>query len=144
MIKTATLNTILAILIVLALLIFSLAFGTACGGGDDDTSCMAAEDCPDAGGPMAVDADTLAPDADMTPDANPDPCAAYAQYSGQIWVCETNYGPSEFPVLLEEYNGTCAVAMFLACLNPPLEDLAAGELTCTVANTTHTQHCWRP
>ena len=73
-------------------------FGGGCGGDDSpnppcDDSQAECQPAPDAGGPMTADADSLAPDADTTPDANLDPCAEYLWMSERPWFCDgvTNF-----------------------------------------------------
>ena len=148
MLKTASMNTILAVMFGLALALFALAYG-GCGG--DDTSCMATENCPDdtdAGDLMTADADPTTPDADTTPDANNgDPCADYAGVPSDGWQC-TSYGSPNFDInnlqMIVE-NGVCILhSQQIWCANndtPPASDVVAGQFTCTDING-GTVTCW--
>lgn len=135
--KITTQNMILALA---ALAIALVAFASGCGGGDDDTVCTTVENCPDAS-PMTADADPTAPDADRTPDASPDPCAEYAQYAGQAWQCTSTSGPVSCTIQIEAGNGVCYIGCNEACVDIPLEDMAAGQYSCTTVPG-HNVTCW--
>lgn len=131
-----------------AVLFFGLAtlatiFG-GCGGGDDDTTCMAVENCPDAG-MMTADADPTAPDADTTPDANGDVCADYAGVPSDGWQCYSTGNPPSamngLTFIVED--GACRLRSdsFWCQDPPPATDVQAGQFSCTAISDAFVT-CW--
>lgn len=96
---------ILAAAIACSAALISLALN-GCSG-DDDSNCMATTGCPDAGS-ATVDANPLAPDADTTPDANPDVCADYRWMAEKPWDCQTSV-PYTCDMELLPADGVCGV-----------------------------------
>ena len=143
----STRNLLVAILGFCAVALTATFCSTGCSsdpGPDPDTDATVITTID--GGTMTADTGTVNTTDGQTATAdtgNTDPCAAYVPYAGQTWTCTLNGGiPEATIVTLEEYNGTCAVGLMEGCQNPPLNQLSAGDLTCTTY-ASHTMRCWR-
>ncbi len=139
-------------IVLTALIAFALTLISGCtNSGTDGGNCSRTSNCPTDAGQMTVDAgqtnhDT-SPDANTTPDASVDACAAYTNVPSDGWQCTSGSGGSGYSinnVKMVVENGICLLrSQQVWCQNtPPAADVNARQFTCTDIGTQVSVTCW--